>query len=110
MNVVGERIRSLRNAKGWSQEELAHRAGISASHMGRLERGERGATVHSLEKVTRALGITFVDLFRFLNEDAPEKDSTVIYEIVQNLNNRSPKEQKIILNLINVLPPWGDDK
>jgi transcriptional regulator with XRE-family HTH domain len=108
--TIGNRLRDLRNEYGWSQEELAHRAEISPSHMGRLERGERGATIHSLEKVTNALGITFEELFRFLNPEYENKDNAILYALVQKLSKRSLRDKKIILNLIDSLPPWESDK
>src|ERR671919_925103 len=37
----GARLRRLRNASGLSQEELAHRAGLTPNAVGTLERGER---------------------------------------------------------------------
>ena len=108
--VIGDRIRNLRNERGWSQEELAHRSDISPSHIGRLERGERGATIHSLERVTNALGVTIEELFRFSSPDYAVKDTTTLYCIVQKLNKKSVKDQKIISNLIDILPPWEDEE
>ena len=39
--VLGERLRSYRNQKGWSQEKLAERAGLHPTYIGQLERGEK---------------------------------------------------------------------
>ncbi|OOM74765.1 anaerobic benzoate catabolism transcriptional regulator [Clostridium puniceum] len=103
--AVGHRIRDLRTKREWSQEELALRAEISLSHMGRLERGERGATIHSLEKVINALDITFVDLFRFLDENNTEVDTKTLNDIIDKLRKKSLKDQQIILNLIDILSP-----
>jgi transcriptional regulator with XRE-family HTH domain len=51
------RIRELRERQGWSQAELARRAGVAQSMVSRLERG-RLESVHlpTLEKLARALG------------------------------------------------------
>ena len=38
---IGERIRQVRKAKGWSQETLAKKCGISLNFMGKIERGDR---------------------------------------------------------------------
>ncbi len=38
---IGERIRQVRKAKGWSQETLAAKCGISLNFMGKIERGNR---------------------------------------------------------------------
>ncbi len=56
---MGMRIRQVRKAKGWSQEELAKKCGISMSFLGHIERGTR---IMSLE--------TFVSLCRALDVDA----------------------------------------
>lgn len=38
---IGERIRQVRKAKGWSQDQLAKKCGISLNFMGKIERGRR---------------------------------------------------------------------
>lgn len=38
---VGSRIRELRKAKGWTQEQLAEAASLHYSYIGGLERGDR---------------------------------------------------------------------
>jgi transcriptional regulator with XRE-family HTH domain len=60
---LGRRLRGLREDRGLSQEELAHAAGISRNFIGMLERGERTATVETVESVCRALGVSPGSLF-----------------------------------------------
>ena len=45
---MGQRIRVLRRKNGMTQEELAEKAGISASFMGHIERGSRIASLETL--------------------------------------------------------------
>lgn len=106
--IIGDRIRTLRSAKGWSQEELAHRADLHPSHMGRLERGEENVTLESLEKVTNALGTTLEELFRVLNKDTENRDTAMLFSIVNKLNKRSTEDQKLFLKLIDDLIQWKD--
>lgn len=54
---VGNHIRELRQAKGWSQQLLADHAQIERSHLARLELGEREAGLFMLEKIANALGV-----------------------------------------------------
>lgn len=54
-NRVGKRIRELRLAKGWSQEELASRASLHPTYIGGIERGERNVGLDNLIKIARAL-------------------------------------------------------
>ena len=40
--MVGPQIRAARKARGWTQGELARRAGVGESTIGAIERGEAG--------------------------------------------------------------------
>lgn len=63
-NIFGERVRSLRKARGFTQAELADKAGISRAHMNRIEVGNRTeippATV---SRIAAALGVSLGDLY-----------------------------------------------
>lgn len=37
----GENVRAARAARGWTQEELAHRSGLATVQVSRIERGKR---------------------------------------------------------------------
>ena len=53
---VGLNMKALREAKGWSQEELADQAGIHRTYVSGVERGVRNPTITVLEKLAKALG------------------------------------------------------
>jgi len=55
---IGRNLRKARQAKGLSQEELAHRCGVHRTYIGAVERGEYNFTFLSLRKITRTLGIS----------------------------------------------------
>ena len=38
---IGKRIRKQREAKGWRQEDLAEKVGLSVTYTGMIERGEK---------------------------------------------------------------------
>ncbi len=52
----GRRVRQLRLAKSWSQEELAARTNLHVTYVGGVERGERNLGLVNLLKIARALG------------------------------------------------------
>ncbi len=60
--AFGAAVREARLAVGIAQEELAHKAGIERSHMGKIERGEHMPTLALALKVARALGISAASL------------------------------------------------
>ena len=62
---IGDRLRELRLAAGeLSQEQLAAKAGVHRTYVGRLERGESGVTVEMLAAVLGTLGVSLGDFFR----------------------------------------------
>lgn len=52
---VGRNMRRLRQEKGWSQEELADRAGYHRTYVSGIERGIRNPTVTVIDKLAVTL-------------------------------------------------------
>ncbi|SHO52526.1 helix-turn-helix domain-containing protein [Anaerocolumna xylanovorans] len=103
--VVGDRIRIVRNDKGLSIEELAERADVNTTHLGRIERGETVPKLDSIEKIVNALGITFEELFRHIQpaaEISGENDTALAF-LINRLNTLKPAEQKEVLSLFEIL-------
>jgi len=61
----GNRVKSLRLAKGLSQEELAFRAGIHRTYIGGIERGERNLALRNIARIAKALDVSLPELFTF---------------------------------------------
>jgi len=60
--VVGRNIRRLREARGLSQEDLAHLAGVHVTYLSGVENGHRNVTVNVLERLAAGLGVDETDL------------------------------------------------
>lgn len=58
----GKKVREKRIGFGWSQEELASRAGIHRTYVGMIERAEKNITLTNIEKIAKALGTKIDDL------------------------------------------------
>ena len=56
MATVGERIREVREAKGWTQDKLATEADISKSFLSEVEKHGKNISLDLLLKVATALG------------------------------------------------------
>lgn len=61
---LGANLRKAREAKGWSQEELAFRCGVHRTYVGAVERGEYNVTILTLRKIAKTLGISLRDAIR----------------------------------------------
>ena len=70
-HIVAANIRRMRLEKALSQETLADEAGVTRSHLGALERGERSATVRLLSRVAKVLQTTVAQLVTEQHEPMP---------------------------------------
>ena len=97
--AVGQRIRNYRTQKGLSQEKLAELSGCHPTYIGQLERGEKNATLESIERITVALGITLSKLFEKLGgqEDDTRDIPLACYEF---LSAKSKEEQEQLYKIL----------
>jgi transcriptional regulator with XRE-family HTH domain len=55
-------LRTARLARGFSQEELAARAGLHRNYVGSVERNEKNISIDSMERLATVLGVDVLDL------------------------------------------------
>ncbi|MFR2150643.1 MAG: helix-turn-helix domain-containing protein [Christensenellales bacterium] len=60
--AIGRNIRAARTELGITQEDAAERLKISQLHFGRLERGERPASLEMLAKIAGVFGVSLTSL------------------------------------------------
>lgn len=61
--LLADNIVRLRALRGYSQEALAHEAGLHRTFVAHVERRARNASVDNIEKIAVALGVGVRDLF-----------------------------------------------
>lgn len=91
---IGERIKSLREKSGYSQNSLAERAGVSQTHLRRVELGQADITVGHLQLICDALEISVRDFFNFSDEAE---------ELSVALSNLTPKQKKLLIDFLKSL-------
>lgn len=62
--VFAQNLKALRQAKGLSQEELAHRADIDRTYISSLERCVYGVSIDVLGRLATVLNVEPADLLR----------------------------------------------
>lgn len=60
--TVATNVRRLRNARGWTQEDLADRVGLSARYVGQIERSQTSMSITVLGRLADALSVEAADL------------------------------------------------
>lgn len=55
--LLGDEIRRIRQGRGWTQEDLAHEAGIDRKSVNRVEQGNYSPSVDRLFVIADALGV-----------------------------------------------------
>ena len=79
-NLIRQRIRGLRTARGWSLDDLAARCYLSPSTLSRIETGHRRIALDQLAPIARSLGTTLDQLVESIDDEdvviRPQRDAT----------------------------------
>lgn len=85
-------------AKGWSQAELAHRAGLrGGASISDMETGKGNPTLASLQAVAAALGVGLIDLL------TPESKREQVDLLMAIFNELPPEFQERLLEDARIL-------
>jgi transcriptional regulator with XRE-family HTH domain len=71
--VLAVNLRKLRQAKGLSQEELAHRAEIDRTYISALERSVYAAGIDVVDRLAKVLGVEAADLLQRPSSNGDKK-------------------------------------
>ena len=91
---VRERLISLREQCGLTQNGLAEHAGVSQTHLRRVELGQADITIGHLQLLCDAMGLSLKEFF----EEESEND-----EIAIALAKLSPKQKTLLLSFLESL-------
>lgn len=59
---VNDKVRMMRELRDWSQEEMAHKLGMSTNGYAKIERGEVRLNIPKLEQIASVLGMDILEL------------------------------------------------
>ncbi len=97
--IIGQRIRNYRTQLGLSQEKLAEMSGCHPTYIGQLERGEKNATLESIEKITVPLNVPLSKLFEKLDEKTVG-ERNIPLECYEFLSAKSKEEQEQLYRIL----------
>ena len=64
--ALGNRIRTLRQENGFSQEKFALNIGMDRTYFASVEAGKRNVAIVNIKKIADGLGVTLSELFENL--------------------------------------------
>ncbi len=99
---------------GLSQREVAAVSGVSTSHLGRIERGERFPSAYILQRIAKPLGFEENELFTFAGflspistKEAREKPMNTVLGldqyVAQVLTEETPEVQRCVIGILTIL-------
>lgn len=113
-NHLGTIIKQQRISLSLTLQELAARSSVSASHLGRIERGERFPSAHILQRIAKPLDFEEDELFTlagYLSPQSPmvaEKNLTYSGErldpyVARVLAQETVEVQRAVIGILTML-------
>lgn len=100
LKAIGQRIKLAREESGLTQEQLAERVGLSASHISVIERGIKSPRLETLVEI---LNILNVDA-NYILTDVLSVSNEIVSSLLSNKLSALPKNhQKKILRVLDTL-------
>lgn len=100
LQAVGARIRTAREAKGMTQEDLAAALELSRNHISVIERGIKAPRLETFVALANILGVSADSLLFDVIDHASDSVSS---ELSESLSALPKDDQKRILNAIRAL-------
>lgn len=75
----GARIKTMRQERGWTLEQVAGQSGLSISALSKIENGQVSASFDTIVKIANAYGLNFGELFTAEPPAAPADPLAPVY-------------------------------
>jgi transcriptional regulator with XRE-family HTH domain len=100
---LGQRLRLIRKQRGWSQQKLGARSGLSGKFIGEVERGEKSISVDSLYSMSLALEIPLKTLTDVPSSAdlIPTEDAEKLFALL--IQNRTPRQLRRAYGVLRAL-------
>ncbi len=112
-NDLSKILKHQRIMKGLTLEQLAGMSGVSCSHIGRIERGERFPSAGTLRKLAKPLSLAEGELFvlaNYLSPQSPETEGVTMNNfmgldshVVAILSQEPIEMQRTVIGILSIL-------
>ena len=101
-HLLGERIKSLRKSRGYTQERFAEMIDITPRNLSRIELGTNFVSAETLDRIIKALDISADSLFSYDHLKNIEEISNNIENLLNKIKIR-PERLKLAYRLLKFI-------
>lgn len=98
---IGERIRALRERKGWSQGKLAERLKAHPQNVSQIERGVRGVSVQQVVRLARVLEVSTDEILGRRERDSGIGSDRRLMRRLRRIQELPPGRRDALLKMID---------
>ncbi|HAZ10195.1 MAG TPA: hypothetical protein DCY56_03695 [Candidatus Omnitrophica bacterium] len=100
-SILANRIRTIRNSKGWMQLRLAEEVNVHPTYISRIESCKKLPTFYMISRIAEALEVDTYELL--LNDEKLSSSDYKKKKIINIVKESSPANIKIYFPLISAL-------
>lgn len=98
--MIGARIKEIRNKKGLTQEQLSERMEINPKYLSSIERGNENPTLNTLIRLSESLDVDLSEIFSFIQIEDPGERKSMITSLLDEADNEQLKQAFKVLSVI----------
>ena len=98
--MIGARVKEIRNKKGLTQEQLSERMEINPKYLSSIERGNENPTLNTLIKLSESLEVDLNQIFSFIQIEDPGERKSMITTLLDQADNEQLKLAFKVLSAI----------
>lgn len=98
--IIGKRIKNARKTKGFTQERLVEKMGVSIAYLSKVETGRIHINLERLSQICNILDITEGEILNGVSNNSSKYLNSEFNELLQNC---SSKKQKLIYDIAKVI-------
>ena len=98
--MIGARIKEIRNKKGLTQEQLSEKMEINPKYLSSIERGNENPTLNTLIKLSESLEVDLSEIFSFIQIEDPGERKSMITSLLDEADNEQLKVAFRVLSAV----------
>jgi transcriptional regulator with XRE-family HTH domain len=98
--MLGTRIKNIRNKKGLTQEQLSEKMEINPKYLSSIERGNENPTLNTLIKLSESLEVDSGEIFTHLQIEDPGERKFMITSL---LDQADDEQLKLIFKVLSAI-------